>query len=813
MSGERTPLLAVVRVEQPRRRYPHQTLRRFCTFLLSAVLLIAIVVFLLLLFVIPDCEDLRRHNHRHSKFCLSKHPFFRNNDNTALSLKAQADDGLTYDELIDILAETPTEEKAKEWSAYYTAGPHLAGKNLSQAEWTRDKWTEFGVNHAEIVAYDIYTNYPLGHRLALLEKESKSKEDDVETKASWKVKYEASLEEDVLEEDHTSGLKDRIPTFHGYSASGNVTASYVFCNYGTFQDFEDLQAANVSLKGKIAVVKYGEIFRGLKIKRAQELGMVGAVIYSDPGDDSITEEDGYEPYPKGPARNPSSVQRGSVQFLSIAPGDPTTPGWPSKPGCPRVNANHSTPSIPSVPISYLDALPILKALNGHGPKASSLGKSWKTGGLGYKGVKYNIGPTPDNVALNLFNEQEYVITPQWDVIGFINGTLQDEVVILGNHRDAWIAGGAADPNSGSAALNEVVRSFGVAVSKGWKPLRTIVFASWDGEEYGLLGSTEWVEDYVQWLGKTAVAYLNVDVGADGTHFKASAAPLLNQALIDTTKMILSANQTKKGQTVYDLWDKQIRTMGSGSDFTAFQDFAGIPCVDLGFDTSPGDAVYHYHSNYDSFDWMNKFGDKGWHYHATVARVFGVLAAKISETPIIPFHATDYADALLSYLDRLKEVAANTTDAAGFSTEADLAAPLPITPDNAPFNFAPLVSSINRLHNASTAFDAKAAKLQQEIDENPIPWWRWWSRVKQYYAVRKINDKYKMLERQFLYHKGFDKRPWFKHVVFAPGIWTGYAGATFPPLVEAIEEGNKGGVYKWTGIITGLVEKAASLLED
>lgn len=499
----------------------------------------------------------------------------------------------------------------------------------------------------------------------------------------------------------------------------------------------------------------------------------------------------------------------------IAPGDPTTPGWPSKPGAPRISANHSTPSIPSIPISYLDALPILKALNGHGPKASKLGKRWETGGLGYKGVKYNVGPTPDDVALNLFNEQEYVITPQWDVIGIINGTLQDEVVILGNHRDAWIAGGAADPNSGSAALNEVVRSFGIAVSKGWKPLRTIMFASWDGEEYGLLGSTEWVEDYAAWLGKTCVAYINVDVGADGTHFKTSAAPLLHQALIDTTKTILSANQTKKGQTVYDLWDKRIATISSGSDYTAFQDFVGIPSVDMGFNPNRGDPVYHYHSNYDSFYWMDKFGDKGWHYHATIARVFGVLAAKISETAVIPFSATDYAEALLSYLDRTKETATNFNMSSAVTTDSSLIAPMPIpiTPDNAPINFKPLTKSIERFLNASTAFDAKAAKLQREIDDNPIPWWRWWSRVKQYYAVRQINDRYKMLERQFLYSKGFDKRPWFKHVIFAPGIWTGYAGETFPPLSEALQEKDAKNAYKWLGIITGLVEKAATLLEN
>jgi N-acetylated-alpha-linked acidic dipeptidase len=215
------------------------------------------------------------------------------------------------------LLDTPKEEKAQEWSKYYTSGPHLAGKNYSQAVWTQDRWQEWGIK-SDIVPYDVYINYPLGHRLALYE--NKKSKDNVD---SWKVKFEASLVEDVLDEDPTTGLEDSVPTFHGYSASGNVTAPYVYVNYGTYKDFEDLVNANISLEGKIAVAKYGGIFRGLKIKRAQELGLVGAVLFTDPGDDgAATDENGVKTYPEGPARNPTSVQRGSVQFLSIAPGDP-----------------------------------------------------------------------------------------------------------------------------------------------------------------------------------------------------------------------------------------------------------------------------------------------------------------------------------------------------------------------------------------------------------------------------------------------------------------------------------------------------------
>lgn len=295
MENERTPLIATVHVAPPRQRYQHGTLRRFCTIALFSTLIAAGILFCIPLALLPG-----RHHHKHKP--------------TGPRVNA-----ITYKELQTILLETPKEEKAAEWSRYYTAGPHLAGKNYSQAVWTKEKWEEFGIK-AEIVAYDVYINYPIGHRLALYEKKEKKTADEVDT---WKVKFEASLEEDVLEEDPTTGLENRIPTFHGYSASGNVTAPYVYVNYGLYQDYEDLIKANVSLEGKIAIAKYGGIFRGLKIKRAQDLGMVGAVLYSDPGDDDgATDEKGDDLYPAGPGRNPSSVQRGSTQFLSVAPGDP-----------------------------------------------------------------------------------------------------------------------------------------------------------------------------------------------------------------------------------------------------------------------------------------------------------------------------------------------------------------------------------------------------------------------------------------------------------------------------------------------------------
>ncbi|KAF4631811.1 hypothetical protein G7Y89_g6323 [Cudoniella acicularis] len=795
-STERTPLITTVRIAPSRQRYQHNIVRRFCTIALGSSLVALVVLFLLPIALLP--------RHHHFKPHRPSHGFGPNT--------------LTFKELQELLINTPKEEKAQEWSKYYTSGPHLAGKNYSQAD---------------IVAYDTYINYPLGHRLALYEKKGKKavpdpagqtgnvEEWDIDSAGidSWTVKFEASLEEDELDEDETTKLEDRIPTFHGYSASGNVTAPYVYVNYGTYQDFEDLVKANVSLEGKIAIAKYGGIFRGLKVKRAQELGMVGTVIFTDPGDDGqATDENGVDLYPNGPARNPSSVQRGSAQFLSIAPGDPTTPGYPSKPGVPRQPVEGKIPSIPSIPISYVDAIPILSALNGHGPSPKNFNKHWESNlGLKYKGVEYNVGPSPDNLVLNLVNEQEYVTTPLWNVIGVINGTLPDEVIVIGNHRDAWVAGGAGDPNSGSAALNEVIRSFGVALSQGWKPLRTIVFASWDGEEYGLIGSTEWVEEYLPWLTHVNVAYVNVDVATTGPVFKASASPLLNKLIHEVASLVQSPNQTIPGQTIGDVWDGHISTMGSGSDFTAFQDFAGIPSIDLGFTAdpeSPGGAVYHYHSNYDSYYWMNTYGDPGFHYHAAAAKIWALFTAKLAEAPVIPLNATDYAVALDGYISQVESKLASET----MTEEEEIEARARPTPSKPKGDIKALKLSFDKLHKAARKFekaaqahDAWAAALAEQAGKD-IPWWKWLTKLKLIIQIRRVNDKYKFIERHFLYQKGLDGRPWFKHVVFAPGIWTGYAGAVFPGLVEAIDAKDYGNAQRWAGIIEGKLWKAVGGLK-
>lgn len=361
---------------------------------------------------------------------------------------------LTTDEAI--LANSFDNNTLNDWNYYYTHGAHLAGTNRTMAQWTADRWSENGFQ-ARLDEYQTYLNYPVSHSLSL-------------TYPNGSV-FKASLEEAVLTEDETTSYPNRIPTFNGYSFTGNVTAEYVYVGRGQVADFEALVSLNVPLEGKIALAKYGGPFRGLKVKNAALYKMIGCVLFTDPGDDgNITVANGYAAYPDGPARNPTSVQRGSVQFLSTYPGDPTTPGYPSKPDSPRADISSVVPSIPSLPISYVEAIPLLRALDGFGTPGSQVNR---TNWVGALNVSYSTGPAP-GAMLSMSNVMRDAITPIWDAVGIINGTNQDEVLVLGNHRDAWIVGGAADPNSGSAIMVELSKAFGKLLATGWKPRRTIV---------------------------------------------------------------------------------------------------------------------------------------------------------------------------------------------------------------------------------------------------------------------------------------------------------------------------------------------------
>ncbi|KAI1444501.1 glutamate carboxypeptidase [Annulohypoxylon stygium] len=637
-----------------------------------------------------------------------------------------------------------------EWSYYYTHGAHLAGKNLSMAEWTADRWQESGWN-SSIVSYDVYLNYPVNKSLSL-------------TYSNGTI-FQPNLEEDVLDEDETTSYPNRIPTFHGYSASGNAEAEFVYVGRGQQVDFDRLNELGVSLEGKVAIAKYGGPFRGLKVKNAQDNGMIGVVIFTDTSDDgNITEANGYVAYPDGPARNPSAVQRGSVQFLSTYPGDPTTPGYPSRNDSPRADPSPVLPRIPSIPISYVNAIPILAALEGQGTPGTEVNR---TGWVGALNVSYSTGPAP-GTTISMSNFMEDEITPIWDAIGIINGTIADETIVIGNHRDAWIIGGAADPNSGTAIIVELAKAFGTLLSQGWKPKRNIVLASWDGEEYGLLGSTEWVEEYVPWLTGTAVSYLNIDVGASGPWPYIEATPELHTVATDVMKKV---SWMDTNRTMYDIWleytEGYVGVLGSGSDYTSFV-HNGIGSIDMGAGGGATDPIYHYHSNFDSYHWMTTFGDPDFLAHKSMAQYLSLLAYNLADQDVIQFDLPNYATQLEKYYDDL----ISTIDSNSQNLDTSI-----------------LQDAIEEFKTGATEVQAAA---EQAIATNDSG------------LMTLVNHKYRDFQRGFVSQGGLPNREFYKHLVFAPGLDTGYAATTFPGITEAVEAGN-------ASLATEFVQKTADAI--
>src|SRR6202142_1812966 len=454
-----------------------------------------------------------------------------------------------------------------------------------------------------------------------------------------------------------------VTPYNGMSAAGDAEAEVVYANYGSPADFDKLKQMNIDVRGKIAIVRYGENFRGVKAFVAQERGAAGVIIYSDPKDDGYYRGDAY---PKGPWRPASGVQRGSVGFMFQFPGDPTTPGVASTPTLPddkRVapSASEQLPKIPVTPLSYADAAPILEHLGG--PPSP---REWQ-GALPFT---YHVGPGPAKVKMHL--KQDYQFRTIWDVIGKVPGTSSpDEWVVAGNHRDAWVYG-AVDPNSGTAAMLETVHGIGELLKSGWKPKRTIVFASWDAEEEGLMGSTEWGEEHTQELANAA-AYFNMDVAVSGKKFGASAEPTLKEFIREITKAIPSP----QGGTVYAEWKKSMRPkddyhpgensrapaaevsgdvpvgdLGSGSDYSVFLQHLGVPSTDIGSSGSYG----VYHSAFDNFAWFKKFGDPDFLYEQQMARVYGLEALRMADADVLPYDYEDYGKEILVYLDAAKSKA-------------------------------------------------------------------------------------------------------------------------------------------------------------
>jgi N-acetylated-alpha-linked acidic dipeptidase len=631
-----------------------------------------------------------------------------------------------------------------------TSAPHWASspEDYATAQYVAEKFKAAGLQ-TEIVPYKVLLNKPI----QIL----------VEAFDSTGAKLMSGPTPEHVNPNKNGGdpFQDDpriLPAFNGSSPSGDITAEVVYANYGTLADFQQLAKLGISVKDKIVIVRYGENFRGIKTYIAQQYGAAGVLIYSDPADDGYFRGD---VYPKGPWRPDTAVQRGSIQFLPIYPGDPTTPGIAATPDLPasrRIAADKlqsNQPSIPTNPLSYKDAAPILKALGG-----DESPREWQ-GALPFT---YHLGASTKNpvakVTVHMHLEQDIALRTIWDVIGTIPGTnptQKDDWVVAGNHRDAWVYG-AVDPNSGTAAMLETVHGLGELLKQGWHPQRTIVIGSWDAEEEGLMGSTEWAEQHEKILAH-AVAYFNTDVGVSGPNFNAAAVPSLKQFVREVTKEVPSP----KGGTVYDQWkaeqtaananrrrqrpanqtDPEVRisNLGSGSDYTPFIQHLGVPSTDIGSDGPYG----VYHSTFDDYAWFTKFADPTFVYEQQQARVFGLEILHMADTDVLPYDYQLYGKEIVGYLEAAQKRA----------TEQKLT-----------LDFATALAAAQRFAAAGTA--VRATETNPPADPTTL------------------NDALRATEEALLNSTGLPKRSWYRHTIYAPGEFTGYAAVVIPGVNEAIE---------------------------
>jgi N-acetylated-alpha-linked acidic dipeptidase len=640
----------------------------------------------------------------------------------------------------------PTPQQARQDLWILTQAPHVAGtpQDYQTAQYVLEQFRAAGLD-AQMVEYQVLLPMPKEVKVDLLEpfeREGPTRE------AGWswdKDSYDSSV----------------VTAFNAYSPSGDVTARVVYANYGLPEDYVRLKEMGIDVAGKIVLVRYGKCFRGVKAYVAQEHHAAGVLIYSDPADDGYRRGD---VYPRGPWRPATGVQRGSILYLTDYAGDPLTPGVAATPDAKRLTLKEAPtlPRVPTTPISYEDASPILENLGG--PLAP---QEWQ-GALPFA---YHVGPGAAKVHLKL--DMDFRERTIWDVTARIPGTVQpDRWVVVGNHRDAWTYG-AVDPNSGTAPLLAVARGLGQLLHQGWKPERTIVLANWDGEEFGLIGSTEWVEQHAEALGRDAVAYLNVDVGVAGPHFSASAVPSLSRLIREVTQDV---TDPRSGRPLYSVWaeesqrrrdeggipitvlnatpppvvgEARVGTLGSGSDYTPFLQHLGVPSLDIGF----GGPYGVYHAIYDDFYWMRTFGDPTFEYSVAVAQVYGTLALRLADADVLPLDYEDYAKAIHHYLDDLQDDVKTTNPSAN----------LPLAEANA----------------SATKFTEAAQSLAQTLAEvtarGAIDPGR----------LATVNHALLEVERNFLLDKGLPGRAWFRHAFFAPGVYTGYSAVIFPGVREAM----------------------------
>jgi N-acetylated-alpha-linked acidic dipeptidase len=642
---------------------------------------------------------------------------------------------------------------------FLTAEPHVAGTpaDYTTALFVAQKFRDAGLD-TSIEPYRVWLNYP--------------GQVSVEAFNAAGTEIMRGPSREHVEGDPYDNNPAVMPAFSGYSPSGDVTADVVYANYGRPEDFKALADLGISVRGKIVIVRYGENFRGVKAYLAQQNGAAALIMYSDPLDDGFTKGDAY---PNGPWRPSSGVQRGTVEFGFQHPGDPTTPGFAGTMNLPdskRVNPedNPDMPRIPVTPLSAKDAQPILAALRG--PECP---RDWQ-GALPFT---YRTGPGPVRVHLRL--QQDYAYRTIWNVIGKIKGTqFPDELVIAGNHRDAWVYG-AVDPGSGTVAMLEAVRGLGELLKSGWRPRRTIVFASWDAEEQGLIGSTEWVEEHEPELAH-AVAYFNTDTGAAGPNFRAAATPSLKNFLRDITMLVPSP----KGGVLYDQWrtvgklsalaaggsDVSLGNLGSGSDYTSFVDHVGIPSSDIR--TSGSYGVYH--SVFDNFEWYRKFGDPGFQYSQLIARVFGLEVLRMSDADVLPYDYQNYATEIMQYTLAAEKHAREVFGEG--------------TPD-----FSPVLRAARRFVTAGRIMQEEQQSTTRKED------------------IERMNNILISTERDLLLPKGLPKRPWFRHSIFAPADMKGYTAAVIPGVNEAIEYGDLALTTDQISELAKALNRAAANLES
>ncbi|MEO8765112.1 MAG: transferrin receptor-like dimerization domain-containing protein [Ginsengibacter sp.] len=605
---------------------------------------------------------------------------------------------------------------------------------------------------------------------------------------TYPTTYTAILKEPALKEDATSGQAGQLPTYNAWSADGDVTGELVFVNYGLPEDYEMLDKMGIDVKDKIVIAKYGRSWRGIKPKLAQEHGAVGCIIYSDPADDGYFLGD---VYPKGAFKNEFGVQRGSIMDMVIYPGDPLTSGTGATENANRLDRLQAPNllKIPVLPLSYHDATPLLKALEG-----PVVPPDWH-GGLPFA---YHMGPGKSRVHLKVaFN---WNIVPCYDVIAKIQGAkFPDEWIIRGNHHDAWV-NGAEDPVSGLSAMLEEAKSIGLMVSTGWKPDRTIIYCAWDGEEPGLLGSTEWLEEHEKELQEKGVVYINSDdnqrgfLYAEGSHAleplvdgiaKSVIDPQTNVNVFERKKAhdaILATGSDAK-RRVLDQKELTLDAMGSGSDYSSFIQHAGIPALNLGYGGEGGGGDYH--SIYDSYDNYVKFKDSGFQYGVALAQTAGHTVLRMANADVLPFDYTHlykavnvYTNELISLLKKSREsteVENEVIRSGGYSAGEDPSKKYraPVQKTEVPY------LDFSTLQNAVEELKKSADSLQESFT----------NKLQTGAASNNFNQRLYHAEQQLLNETGLPRRSWYKHALYAPGFYTGYGVKTMPGIREAIEKRN------------------------